>query len=179
MTPFHRDMLDYLLCRFQLQPHCPFACRARTNPLFHYSCKASLDAAIAIVSPEPDESFSRLMVIGGGFFKDAIRFASVAMSVELLAQTEIQLLALTLHRNLEYRAVLQRALNNLTLLSAERIKHGEYNVWNHTFLSMVMAETESIEAGTSYGFKVAQSARDSLQTCHDLLQAQMSSASLP
>ncbi|KAK4142109.1 uncharacterized protein C8A04DRAFT_13477 [Dichotomopilus funicola] len=47
---FHRDMLDYLTRRFLLPLHFPFSHQARTNPLFYYSRKVSLDAALALIS---------------------------------------------------------------------------------------------------------------------------------
>ncbi|KAL9621514.1 MAG: hypothetical protein Q9160_004044 [Pyrenula sp. 1 TL-2023] len=179
MIPFHRNLLDYLVRRFLLHVHIPFSCRAHSNPLFHYSRKVSLDAAIAMISPEPDEAFSRLVVIGGGMFKSGIRYAGVAVSLELLAQTEAQYTDMTLHRNSEYRAVLQRAVQKTISLSAERIQHGESNVKMHVFLNMVIAEAEAMEAGsTSCNFEIARSARDSLQLCHDMLQLQMGSVPL-
>ncbi|KAH6630801.1 hypothetical protein B0J18DRAFT_448824 [Chaetomium sp. MPI-SDFR-AT-0129] len=47
---FRRDMLDYLTRRFLLPLHFPFSHQARTNPLFYYSRKVSLDAALALIS---------------------------------------------------------------------------------------------------------------------------------
>ena len=178
ITPFHRNMLDYLTRRFLLHLHCPFACEAYTNPLFYYSRKVSLDAAMAIVSPEPDDGFSRLRVIGGGLFRDGIRFAGVVISLELIAQTEAQRLDGTLNRSSESRELLKQAVERMIALSAERIQHGESNVKNHMFLSTVVAEAKSIEEGTSREFKIAESARNSLRYCHDLLEAQLGSGAL-
>lgn len=179
VTPFHRNLLDYQIRRFLLHMHIPFSCRAYTNPLFYYSRKVSLDAAMAMISPEPDEAFLRLVSIGGGMFKSGIRYAGVAISLELLAHTEAQSVDMTLHRYPEYRAVLKGAIQKTVSLSAERIQHGESNVKMHMFLRLVIAEAEAMEAGgISCELKMAQSARDSLQFCHDLLQAQTSSAFL-
>lgn len=179
VTPFHRNLLDYLVRRFLLPLHCPFSSRARTNPLFYYSRRASLDAAVAIISPEPDECFSRLMAIGGGMFREGIRYANIVVSLELIAQAEAQRFDLTLHRSSKYRALLKQTVKEMISLSVERIQHGETNIKSHTFLSMVIAQVESIEVGTSCELKIAQSARDSLQFCHDLLQAQAGFVSLP
>ena len=180
ITPFHRNMLDYLLRRFQLYLHCPFSCRAYTNPLFYYSRKVSLDASLALVSPEePVESFSRLMVTGGGMFRDGIRFAGAVISLELIAQTDAQRLDGTLTRNVEARAPFKKAVGKLVELSAERIRNGESNVKNHMFLSAALAEAEAIESGASREVKIAESARDSVRFCYDLLQSQASSSGLP
>jgi hypothetical protein len=53
VTPFHRLLLDYLLRRFMIILHCPFVSKARTNPLFYYSLKCSLDSALASSPPSP------------------------------------------------------------------------------------------------------------------------------
>ncbi|RYP85933.1 hypothetical protein DL769_000870 [Monosporascus sp. CRB-8-3] len=178
VTPFHRNLLDYLVRRFMIPLHCAFASRARTNPLFYYSLKVSLDVSLALLSPEPDEGFSRLMA-GGGWFREGIRYASSVISLELIAQAEAQRLDGTLNRNSQYRDLLKQAMRDMISLSAERIQRGETNVKNHMFMSMVMAQTEAIEADTPCELKVAQSARDSLELCHSLLQTWAASASLP
>ena len=41
--------------------HYSFSNQAHTNPLFHYSLQVSLDAALAIISPEPDTGFAQLI----------------------------------------------------------------------------------------------------------------------
>lgn len=85
---FQRNLLDYLTRRFLLPLPFPFTHQARTNPLFHYSLKVSLDAALALVSPERDDDgmFGRLLVTSGGLFRDGIRCAMAAISLELLAR---------------------------------------------------------------------------------------------
>ncbi|OJD34085.1 c6 zinc finger domain-containing protein [Diplodia corticola] len=170
ITPFHRNLLDYLIRRFMVPLHCPFASKARTNPLFHYSLKASLDTAMAIVSPEPDEGFSHLMAIGGGMFREGFRYACTVISLELIAQAEAQRLDGTLHRNSQYLDLLRKAVKDLMWLSLDRIRQGETNIKSHMFLSMVVAQVEAIEGGTACELKVAQSAKDSLEFCRDLLQ---------
>jgi hypothetical protein len=47
------------------------------------------------------------------------------------------------------------------------------------FLSMILGQAEVIEAGISSELKIAQSARDSLELCHELLQMWAGSGSLP
>ena len=53
---------------------------------------------MVIMSPEPDESFSYLMAIGGGMFRETIRYVTAVISLEVLAQVEAQRLDGTLHR---------------------------------------------------------------------------------
>ncbi|RYO93406.1 hypothetical protein DL766_000796 [Monosporascus sp. MC13-8B] len=154
VRPFHRNLLDYLVRRFMIPLHYTFASRARTNPLFYYSLKVSLDVPLALLSPEPDEGFSRLMA-GGGWFREGIRYASSVISLELIAQAEAQRLDGTLNRNSQYRDLLKQTLRDMLSLSAERIRRSETNVKAHMFISMVMAQTEAIEADTPCELKVA------------------------
>jgi hypothetical protein len=166
---FHRNMLDYMLRRFLLPLHCPFARKASTNPLFHYSRKASLDVAMAIVAYERDEKFSRLLAIGGGMLREGVLSAATAISVELITQAESQRLDGTLLCNLQAREPLKQALRNMISLATERIKQGETNIKTHLFLSMALAQAEAIEAGTCSEIRVAQSAKESLEFCHGML----------
>jgi hypothetical protein len=46
------------------------------------------------------------------------------------------------------------------------------------FQSMILAQAEAIEAGTSCEFEVAKSARDSLELCYKLLRTHASIVSL-
>jgi hypothetical protein len=169
VTPFHRNMLHYFVRRFMLPLHCPFASSARTNPLFYYSIKASMDAAIAIISPEKDAAFSHILALGGGLFREGVRVATSAISQELIAQAESQRMDGTLHRKSQFRGFLKKAVTDIIALSIERIKQGETNVKLHMLMSMILAQAEAIENGASEELMVAQSARDSLEYCHGLL----------
>lgn len=169
VTKFQRNMLHYFVRRFILLLHCPFACEARTNPLFYYSLKASLDTAMSIISPEQDEGFARILALGGGMFREGISVATSAICQELIAQAEAHCLDGTLHRKSQYRDLLKKAITEMTALSIERIRQGETNVKLHMLLRMILAQTEAIEMGTSKELMVAQSARDSLLFCHGLL----------
>ncbi|TVY22957.1 Transcription factor [Lachnellula hyalina] len=169
ITSFHRNLLDYLIRRFLIPLHLPFASKTRTNPLFHHSLKTSLETAIAIISPEPDDNFSALMAMGGGLFKEGLRSANTVISLELLAYVEGQRLDGTLQRSSQYRELLKQHMRDMILLSIERIRQGETNVKSHMFLSMVMAQVEALETGAECELGIARAARDSLEFCHDLL----------
>ncbi|KAF4211154.1 hypothetical protein CNMCM5878_003094 [Aspergillus fumigatiaffinis] len=169
-TPFHRNLLDYLIRRFMIPLHYSFSNQVRTNPIFHYSLKLSLEAALAMVSPEPDPAFAWLLATGGGLFREGIRCATLAMSLELLVHVENQRLNGTLHRTRQYRDFLKQAVRDLIALSEERIRLGETNVKNHMFLCMFLAQAEAVEAGEEVEVWVARAARDSLEFCDDLLK---------
>jgi len=178
VTPFHRNMVDYLIRRFLIPLHCPFANKAKTNPLFHYSLTVSLDTAMAIIAPEPDQGFSRLIAIGGGMFREGIRYAMSVIGVEILSQVKTHQLDGTLNRNPSYVNLLKQGVKDMVELSAERIRQGETNIKSHMFLSMVLAQVIAMEAGTSIEYSNALSARDSLLFCYGLLQARAAAMSV-
>jgi hypothetical protein len=169
ITPFHRNFLDYLVRRFMIPLHCPFINKARINPLLSSSLKASVDAAMAIMSPEPDEGFSRLMATGGGLFREGIWCAMTIISIELLAQVESQRVDGTLHRNPRYIELLKKIAHDLVTFSVDRIRHGETNIKGHMFLSMIMSQVEAKQSGADCEMSIAQGAKDSLNLCHGIL----------
>ncbi|OTA58346.1 hypothetical protein K449DRAFT_373818 [Hypoxylon sp. EC38] len=179
VTAFHRNLLDYLVRRFLIPLHCPFAGEARSNPLFYYSLKVSLDSAMSIIRPEPDERFSRLMSFGGGMFREGVRYALAVVTRELISEAEAQRSDGTLHRNNQYLKLLKEAVNEMLSLSVERIQKGETNVKGPMFLSMIVAQAEAIEAGTECELKVAQAAMDSLEQCYDMLRGRVDTISSP
>ena len=168
-TAFHRNLLDYQVRRFMVPLHIPFIQKARANPVFHYSLKVSLDLSMAIVSPEPDEAFSHLMV-RGNLLREGFRYATSIISLELLAEAEAQRLDGTLSRPSQYRALLKQIVRGNISLAGERIKRGETNVKAYIFMNMVLAQVEAMEEGVPCELKVAQSGRDSLLFCRDLLR---------
>ncbi|KAJ5770463.1 uncharacterized protein N7511_002514 [Penicillium nucicola] len=178
IAPFKRNILDYLVRRFMIILHCPFMHQARTNPLLSSSLKASLDAAMAIMSPEPDKSTSKLMATGGGLFREGIWCAMTVISIELLAQVETQRLDGTLHRNHGYIGLLEKVVRDLNVFSAERIRQGETNIKSHMFMSMIIALVEAKQTGADCELSIAQGAKDSLEFCCGLLLELADTASL-
>lgn len=178
VKPFHKNMLDYLVRRFLIPLHYPFASQARANPLFYYSLKVSLDTAMALLTPEIDESFSRLMAVGGGSFREGMRYASSVICLELLAQTEAQRLEGTLQRDPLSREPLKKIMMDLLRLSEERIRQGETNIKSHMTLNMIMAQVEAMEANVPCELRMVQSAVKSLQFCYELLRKRTDGGSM-
>ncbi|KAK5065080.1 hypothetical protein LTR84_000916 [Exophiala bonariae] len=178
-TSFHKCLLEFLLRRFLLPLHCPFASKARTNQLFYYSRKVSLDTAMAMACPEPDEQFSRLLSISGGLFREGMRCALTVITFELISQAEIQHLDGTLERNSQSREILKEVVRNRMAIALERIRQGETNIKAHPYLAMILAWVEALETDSPHQLKIAKSARDSLELCHGLLQARIESSTIP
>ncbi|KAK7717699.1 hypothetical protein SLS64_003194 [Diaporthe eres] len=168
-TPFRRNFLDYLVRRFMLPLHMSFSSRSRAEPQYRHSRQASLDAALAIASPEPDAGYKRLMAVGGGMFREGQRCALTAVGLELIAHAEAQRLDGTLGRAGAYRDMLKGAVRDLLSLSEERVRLGETNVKSHMFLSMILAQVGALEAGLSVELEVARATRDSLEFCYGIL----------
>lgn len=76
ITAFHRNMIDHLNRSFLLILHRPSARKAREDPKFYYSRKVCLEAALAILAPEPDDHFTRLMTVAAGFMRNLIIHSS-------------------------------------------------------------------------------------------------------
>lgn len=170
VTPFRRNLLDYLVRRFMLPLHSLFATKARADPLYHYSLRASLDAAMAIMSPGQDEDFRRLMTVGGGPFREGFRCAGTTICIELLAQVDAQKLDGTLHRDSQYRNLLREKVKGLLSFSTDRIQAGETNVKTRMFLNMILAQVEAVERGLDCRPEIAKAAKESLGVCYDLLR---------
>jgi predicted DNA-binding ribbon-helix-helix protein len=179
MTPFHRNLIDYFVRRFLIPLHCLFASKAHANPLFYYSLKVNLDVAMAIVSPEPDDGFSRIMATGGGLFREGFWYATSIIGRELLSQVSMQHREGTLHRNAHHRELLKQAVRDMISLAVARMHQGDTNVKIHMFLSMILAQAEATEEGVPCELMIAQGARDGLQLCHDLLQTQAGNEPVP
>jgi hypothetical protein len=178
MTQFHHNLLHFLVRRFIIPLHCPFYNKARKNQIFNYSLKTSLDAAMSIVSPVPDETFNHIMATGGSLFTEGVRLAATVVSLELIADLETQRLDGQTCRIYQQTENLKQVVKDLCLMSLERIQKGETNIKFHMFLSMILAQAQAIEEDTPYELKIAKSAKASLEICHDQLQTQIRDTSL-
>ena len=171
VTAFQRNLIDYMVRRLMVPLHCPFATKARKSPLFNYSLKIILETAMSIMSPEPDDGFSRLMALGGGMFREGIRYACSIIALELIAQVEAQRLDGTLRRNTQYIEILRTMVKDIMALSIERIRQGETNIKTPVFMNMILGQVEAMETGAALEPRIAECAKESLELCHELLVA--------
>ncbi|KAJ2978612.1 hypothetical protein NUW58_g7443 [Xylaria curta] len=178
ITAFQRNMCDYLLRRFLIPLHCPFTSEAHTNPLFQYSRKVALDAALAFLSPEPDDYFSRLMATGGGMFREGFRCATAVVTLELLVQAQAQREDGTFQHSTSQLDFLKQAVNDTLSLSWERIRKGETNIKGPMFLGIVLAVANSLDKGPLCELAMAKKARDSLALCHQILDTRAKAIAL-
>ncbi|KAI1294299.1 hypothetical protein F5Y03DRAFT_387745 [Xylaria venustula] len=179
VSVFHRNYCDFIIRRFLIPLHCPFASESRTNPLFHYSQTVALEAALTFISPIPDESFSRLMATGGGMFREGFRYAASAISHELLAQAQVQREDGTFHSSTRRREFLKQAVLDVAAWSWGRIRQGETNIKGPMFLNITLAVADSVDKDALCEFTMAKNARDSLVLCLDILETRARAAPLP
>lgn len=172
---FRCNLADLFLRRFLLSLHRPWASRARENPLFYFSRKTSLDSATAILSPTPDEEFSRLVVVGSGIFKNRIIHASLALASELLIESDEQGDSFSMQEPSSYRRMLVGAMKEALWQTTQRMQLGDTNVRLHMKLSIVLSQAEGTEAGASLQQRMAQSAKDSLEMAYTTIQARSGS----
>lgn len=192
VTPFQRNLLDYLIRRFMPPLHMFFATQSHSNPVFHYSLTVSLDAALALVSPATSTTFSdtsssghanvetnlfdRLLSMAGGLFREGFRTALTTISLALLVHATTQQVSGTLHRAPQHRESLKAAVTDLVSLAERRVRNGDTNIRAYMFLNMVLAQVEAMEAGARAGdgafeMSLASGAVKSLRFCRDVLKA--------
>ncbi|KAI0449988.1 hypothetical protein F5B21DRAFT_492670 [Xylaria acuta] len=179
ITAFQRNMCDFLVRRFLIPLHCPFASEARSNHLFHYSQKVTLDAGLAFISPEPDDYFSRLLAIGGGMYREGFRCAASAITHELLVQAQAQRDDGTFQSSTKQLDFLKQSFNDFGALSWERIRQGETNIKAPMFLDIVLAVVNSPDKNGLCELTMVKNARDSLVLCHQILETRAQAVALP
>lgn len=82
LTAFHRNMVDFVLRSFLLLLHRPSARKALDDPKYYFSRKVCLDNALALISPEPDVHYARLMTVGAGFIRSMLIHSSKRRTTE-------------------------------------------------------------------------------------------------
>ena len=185
-TILQRNLLDTPIRRVLLALHCPFAMRARTNPRFYYSRKVCLDAAIAILSYPSTSSpttqhplvgehddYTRLKLVGAGFIKELLIYASVFIQLELITQLEEESPLMRSEVGRSTREPLKQALAYTVEICAERIRLGENNIKGHLFLSTVSAQIDALERDVDPDPLIAKAAKESAETCSGLLTARI------
>jgi hypothetical protein len=182
-TTLQRNMLDAPIRRVLLALHFPSAMKARTDPRFYFSRKVCLDAAITIIaypcttcptSPSPLEAphddYTRLKLVGAGFMKELLIYASIIVQLELIAQLEEGAPSVRNEGLLQAQKPLKAYVAYMLDLTAQRISLGENNIKGHLFLSAVSAQVDALERGIDPDLLIAKAAKDSAEMCYGLLK---------
>lgn len=164
---FRVNLADLFLRRFFLSLHCSYAIRSRRDMHFYYSRKASTDAAMALLSPLQDATFSRLVLSAGGMFKFRLRHLGLALSSELMSD---------IHENgssnTAYRKMLLQALEDTRSQAYQRIKFGDYNVRLYALLSLMPSRADYV-GNPEANVRMAEAAKAALERAHEVIYSSL------
>lgn len=185
-TTLQRNLLDTPIRRVLLALHFPFAMKARTDPRFYFSRKICLDAAITILtypstssptSPHPlegqQDDYTRLKLVGAGFMKELLLYATIIVQLELITQLEEESPLMRNEAECKAREPLEQYIAYMAELTAQRISLGENNIKGHLFISAVSAQIDALERGVDPDPLIAKAAKESAEMCYGLLKARI------
>ena len=167
----------HLLRRFTLCLHFPYAIQAKKNPLYTYSQKQCLNTAQDIVSILDDELYTRLLLTGGGMFRDLITRGAFILYLELTSEIDADASLVSRCRNRARQESILRDARRVAQYAKERMRHGETNVKGYVYISMSTAQIEALFDGSSPEKAVMNAAKESLETCRGILEAMAMTAS--
>lgn len=170
-TEFPYSWCDHLHRRFLLCLHLPYAAKAAHNPINSYSSKAGLEAALYLVSLLDDEIYRRLLLVGGGMFRDILTSGAMLVFLELITQLENESSAFVKKRNQARREPLLEDARNLVQYAQDRLWYGETNVKSYVFVNMAMGQVDAILSNSSTKDAIVKSASESLVVCHGILRS--------
>jgi hypothetical protein len=160
------------LRRFLLCLHRPLASRVHVDTAYYFSRKISLDAAMTLLAPMPDQAFSHLLSVGAGMFKNRMIHVATALAAELLREVEENGPSA---EPTACRKIVVDAAKEALRQSKERIRLGSTNsdVKTHMKLSMAICQGEAISGDAASLRNLAQAALDSVQISYSTLQARV------
>ena len=172
---FYRNLLNELVRRFLVALHRPFAGGNTDDPRHYYSRKVCIDNALALLSPESDHYFRRLLVVGQGQFRESFQLAAVTLCVEMLMRLEENSQdPVAAGANKAIQVHLLAIVKEIPALIEERFKFGETNVKGYVYLKMAMAQIEATDAGLDPKPLMMEAAKLSASHCLELLDAEVS-----
>lgn len=183
-TVFQIKLLDILTRRFLLSLHLPYAIKAKTSPIYHFSRKVCLESSLGLVSYPPrlqpldahtqDDDYTRLIVVCGGFYKSIFVLANTTIGLELLTQLEEDSSPfVSASINSLSRKELHKALEDALDLAARRIEAGETNAKGHVFISCMLGQIDAMLAGRSPEQGIMDAAKKSVELVYGLMRAKM------
>ncbi|KAF7595523.1 hypothetical protein BBP40_005859 [Aspergillus hancockii] len=168
---FPQSWCEHLHRRFLLCLHLPYAVQANQNPLYSYSLKVCLEVGLDLVSLLEDDTYHRLLLVGGGMFRDIITRVALIIFFELVTQVEGDSYTSAKKRNRARREPLIADGRKVVRYAQDRVRHGETNVRCYLFVCMAMAQVDAMLEGLSTKEAIVNAARDSLAACHDILKS--------
>ncbi|PWY86647.1 hypothetical protein BO70DRAFT_333031 [Aspergillus heteromorphus CBS 117.55] len=169
-SQFASNFCSHLINRFLLYLHFSYAIKATTNPLYSHSRKVCLETALDLVSFLHDDVYQRVLLRGGGMFRDIITRGALVIFVELSSDTDERTSIFAIKRSRSRREGLLQDARRVVQYSKDRISQGDTNVRGYVFLSMMMAQAEARVNGSPVEAAIATTLNQSLETCHGILK---------
>ncbi|KAF4181098.1 hypothetical protein CNMCM8694_005577 [Aspergillus lentulus] len=173
---FKYSFCEHYLSRFLLSLHYPYAIQGKRNPLYSYSQKVSLEAALDLVSLLEDELYRRLLLSGGGMYRDIVTRGAVVIFLELITQLEANNSIFSKQRNRARREPLLEDARKVVQYTHDRLWSGETNVRGYLFARMAMAQVEALLDGLPAKEAVINAASQSLTVCRHILESMAASS---
>ncbi|KAH8700482.1 fungal-specific transcription factor domain-containing protein [Talaromyces proteolyticus] len=167
---FAQSYCNHLLRRFPLCLHFRYAIKAKSDPLFSHSQKVGLEAALDLVSLLEDDLYRRLLLVGGGMFRDIITRGVLLIFLELSPDPETETSNFAKKRNRARQDPLLRDAHRVVQYSEDRIRHGDTNVKVYVVLHMLMVQAQGRFDGSLTDDNITKALHDGLYTCHQILK---------
>jgi hypothetical protein len=170
-TDFPHSYCDHLHRRFLLCLHLSYAVKAAQNPMYSFSSKVGLEAALDIVSLLEDETYSRVMVVGGGMFRDVLIRAAILILLELITQLENDSSEFAKRRNQDRREPLLKSARRIVQYAEDRLWHGETNIKAYMFVSVTLGQVNALIANSSIKDAIVETANEKLIIAGNILRS--------
>ncbi|KAB8231585.1 transcription factor domain-containing protein [Aspergillus alliaceus] len=173
---FASSFCNHLLRRFPLCLHYQYAVKAKKSPIYSYSQKVCLEAAQDLVLFLEDDQYYRLLLTGGGMFRDIITRGALLLFLELNPEPQEDNSSFARRRRRARQEPLLQDARRVVQYAKDRMRHGETNVKVYVCLSMMMAQAESHLDGLPPKEAISKALHDSLDICHRLLEQRVADA---
>lgn len=184
LTEFHRKFLDVHLRRFVLHLHRPFMIKARHDARFYLARKACVEEAMVIISStnngmvpsESPDDFTRLALVGRGFFKCPFNFDTIlVLALDIITDLECEsnspleadiLVQMARARRAPLISALERVLEHANKL----VVQGGTSLQRYIFVAAHLSQIRAMEQGQSIQQAVYESVLKTSRKCRALLQ---------
>ena len=172
---FALDFFNHLFRRYLLCLHFPYAIKTQQVPTYAHSQKMCLEITQDLVSLLSDGIYGRVLINGGGMFRDIITRGGLVLYLALNSELEdIGASSLGRQRGRHRQMMLMEDFRQVLQYSKHRLYQGsETSTKGFFFLSIASAQLEAHLQGDNVEDAMAKAARGSLDTCHDVLRMKL------
>ncbi|KAF9887198.1 hypothetical protein FE257_010452 [Aspergillus nanangensis] len=171
LSPFARSWCEHSLSRFLLCLHYPYAFKSHVDPLYSYSHTVCLDVAVGLVALLDDEPYHRLLLSGGGMYRDLITRAAYVIFLDLNARVAGDKFSPAKRRDRARREPLLEDARKIVRYTEDRMWHGETSIKAYVYLSAALARLAALLDGQPSKEVTIQAASRSVQVCRNILQS--------